>query len=428
MSAGRRGRAAASGIAGAGVLLAMGRIGDPYMLTLGILPLILVSLYGWLVRPGTRREGWGATPLWVALAAWIAAVGVLTLVPRLGGFTMRVSLSDIIPLADLIPRVVDFIRTFLDLAGANFFGMSLGSHHGPLLIAGVRFVYLCAVLWAVVRAGVQVARGTFDDWVTTVLTISVLLSALGTFLYGPGDYLGDEHRTPVFLLAVIVLARTVATGYRRWLTEPRLKQAMTALLAAAAAAFVFGTPPIHFHHPEGFDNPQKFEQIALARWLEQQGFQYGYGPYDEASIVTVETAGRVTVRPLISTAQYAAMARTDARLIPNIELMANNAWFTSNRPATFLVTVDGGDVDVPVARQTFGAPDHVYRVGDFRVLTWNAGVLCTLPPLTPAVRAEEAGGVPPRAASCRRLGDVRTGGPAAAPRAVVPLPPAAPGD
>ena len=69
--------------------------------------------------------------------------------------------------------------------------------------------------------------------------------------------------------------------------------------------FIFGIPPIHVRHPEGFDNPEKFEQIALARWLAQQGFQYGYGPYDEASIVTVETAGRVTVRPLISTAQYA---------------------------------------------------------------------------------------------------------------------------
>ena len=75
----------------------------------------------------------------------------------------------------------------------------------------VRFGYLCAVLWAVVRAVVQVARGDpcrlgHDRRHDRACS----LSAVGTFLYGPGDYLGDEHRTPVFLLAVIVLARTVA--------------------------------------------------------------------------------------------------------------------------------------------------------------------------------------------------------------------------
>ncbi len=402
VSAGRRGRAAAAGLIGAGLLLAMGRVGDPYMLTLGILPIILVSLYGWLVQPGSARDGWSTRALWVALAAWIAAAGVLWLVPRLGGFTMRLSLSDIIPLSELVPRAVDFIRTFLDLTGANFFGMSLGSHHGQLLSAMVRFGYLCAVLWAVARAVVQVARGALADWVTVVVTTAVLLSAAGTFLYGPGDYLGDEHRTPVFLLAVIVFARTVASGYRGWLAEPRRKGTLASALLVGAVVFVFGVPPIHLRHPEGFDNPEKFHQIALARWLDQHGFQSGYGPYDEASIVTVETAGRVTVRPLISTGQYASIPRSATTLVPNIELMASNAWFTSAHPATFLI-VDGGDVDDLIARRTFGEPDHIYQVGDFHVLTWKDGILCTLPALTPAVREQEAGGVPPQGASCRRL-------------------------
>ena len=401
-SAGRTGVAAAAGLMAAWILLTIGRVGDPYMLTLGILPLILAWLYACLARPGTGREGWSAVPLCIALAAWAAAVGVLWVVPRLGGFTMRLSLSDIIPLSELVPRVVDFTRTCLDLAGANFFGMSLGSHHAQLLFTLVRFGYLCAVVWAIARAVAQAAGGVLKDWVSAVVAAAVLLSGAGSFLYAPGDYLGDEHRTPAFILSSIVLARVVATGYGWWLTEPRRKRALGAVLAVCAVAFVFGTPPIQLHDTQGFDNPQRFPQLALARWLEQQGFWYGYGDYNTASIVTVETRGRVVVRALISTGAYTSLPASATRLEPNIELMANNAWFDTAHPATFVI-VDEIHLTEPIARRTFGEPDQVYTFRDFRVLTYHSGILCTLPPLSPAVNAAEAAGVPPAGALCRRL-------------------------
>jgi hypothetical protein len=157
-----------------------------------------------------------------------------------------------------------------------------------------------------------------------------------------------------------------------------------------------------FHQSQGFDDPSHFPQLALAYWLEQHGLHHGYGPYDEASIVTVETRNHVTVRPLISTNQYFQLPRSAWRLVPNIELMANSAWYRSNDTVNFLI-VDNADVDVQTAVQTFGEPDHIYRVANFQVYTWDKGILCTLPPQGPDVRAEERAGVPPHAAICRRL-------------------------
>ena len=382
----------------AGALLAIGRIGDPYMLTLGIAPLMLVALYEGLVRRTSPRTPGVFLPLWVALAAWAAAAGVLWLVPALGGFTMRASLAPFMPLSELGSRLLSFVGTFLDLSGGNIFGLALGS---LLLFTVVRLAYLCAAVWAVARVLGDLRRGCPQDWTTATLAIAVLGSALGTFLYGPRDYLGNEHRAPVFLLMGIVLARHLATAHREWLSHLAGRRA--AAVGLACAAFLFAALPIdQFQRPKGFDDPSRFPQLALARWLDARGLRHGYGPYDEASIITVEARGRVTVRPLISTSQYTSLPPAARRLIPNIELMANSAWFTADQPATFLI-VDNGDVDARTALQTFGKPDRVYRVAAFQVFTWTKGIACTLPQSTPGVRAEERAGAPPQGASCRRL-------------------------
>ena len=404
-------------------LLAVGRIGDPYMLTLGIVPIILVGLYRGVVERARPWRTPAGRPLAAALIAWAAAAAVLGAVPALGGFTMRASLAPLIPLSELGPRLLSFVGSFLDLSGGNIFGLSFGS---LLVVTLARLAYLCAAAWAVVRVLADLRRGVERDWTTSALAAAVLISAAGTFLYGPSDYLGDEHRTPVFLLMGIVLARHLAARHRQWFADPAARRRVAAGLAAGALLFA-ALPLEQLRNPQGFDDPAHFPQLVLARWLEQRGLRQGYGPYDEASIITVETHGRVTVRPLISTGRYGSPPRSEWRLIPNIELMADGAWYRADAPATFLI-VDGQDVDDRTAVATFGPPDHTYTVGAWRIFTWDDGIVCTLPDATPEVRAEEASGTPPAGASCRRAASGtlpgRTTGRATARAARVLAPPA----
>jgi hypothetical protein len=392
-----------------GVLLAIGRIGDPYMLALGVVPILLVGVYFGIVEHARPWRTPAGRPFLIALAAWVCAAAALALVPRLGGFTMRASLAPLIPLSELGPRLLSFLGTFLDLSGGNIFGLSFGS---LLVVTLIRLAYASAAAWAVVRVLGDLRRGRERDWTTAVLAVAVVVSAVGTFLYGPGDYLGDEHRTPVFLLMGIVLARYLATRHRAWFAVGTADRRTAAGLAVCALAFA-ALPLDQLQHPQGFDDPAHFAQLVLARWLDQRGFQRGYGPYDEASIVMVETRGRVTVRPLISTGRYGSPPRNTWRLIPNIELMANSAWYTAEAPATFLI-VDGQDVDADTAVATFGRPDRVYAVAGWRVFTWDDGIVCTLPDPTPDVLAEEADGTPPASASCRRAQARAAAGPTAA--------------
>ena len=131
-----------------GALLAIGRIGDPYMLTLGIVPMMAVGLYGAVVRRARPWNTPAGLPFAAALAAWAAAACVLGLIPISGAFTMRASLAPLIPLSELGPRLLSFLGTFLDLSGADIFGMNFGS---LLIITLVRLVYLAAAAWAVAR-------------------------------------------------------------------------------------------------------------------------------------------------------------------------------------------------------------------------------------------------------------------------------------
>lgn len=72
----------------AGTLLVVGRISDPYMLALGILPLLVVASYDGLVQSSAVRRAWAFVLLRVVLGAWATAAAVLWLVPYFGGFTM----------------------------------------------------------------------------------------------------------------------------------------------------------------------------------------------------------------------------------------------------------------------------------------------------------------------------------------------------
>jgi hypothetical protein len=106
------------------------------------------------------------------------------------------------------------------------------------------------------------------------------------------------------------------------------------------------------------------------------------------------------VRALISTQRYQYYSLPPWRLVPNMELMGNTAWYTMGQPA-FLLIVDNEEIDRQTAVQTFGAPDDTYRLAGIEVLAHRNGIVCTVPQSGQA-RAEEAAGVPPRASSCTR--------------------------
>jgi hypothetical protein len=88
----------------------------------------------------------------------------------------------------------------------------------------------------------------------------------------------------------------------------------------------------------------------------------GIGDYWAASVVTLETRGAVTVRPVV--ANNAGIIVRDGR-------QSDSAWYQGRR-FQFLVyqRAPYGRVSATTVEKTFGRPSAMYRIGDYSVLVW----------------------------------------------------------
>jgi hypothetical protein len=117
------------------------------------------------------------------------------------------------------------------------------------------------------------------------------------------------------------------------------------------------------------DLPVPVSKAALlATWLESHGLHDGIGSYWAASIVTVESSGRVEVRPVVS---------PDGIRIVRYNRNSAAYWYT--KPFQFLVfnlgTPPWGNVTWQTAVNTFGRPSKSYIVEDtYRVMVWSSPV------------------------------------------------------
>jgi hypothetical protein len=104
----------------------------------------------------------------------------------------------------------------------------------------------------------------------------------------------------------------------------------------------------------------------LVAWLAANGLDAGFGQYWSASIMTVESRGAVTVRPV----------RTIEGRLHGNAYYASVDWFRSDRgrPRRFLVYLPADhpldEVDHRSAEATFGPPARSAQVGPYRVLVW----------------------------------------------------------
>jgi hypothetical protein len=128
---------------------------------------------------------------------------------------------------------------------------------------------------------------------------------------------------------------------------------------------------------------------GLARWLVTHHLTSGFAPYWEASSITVDTGGAVTVLAVNDGGWHGRLApekwETDVRLTGKM------------RPAHFVILSPAEKVRHSAVLATFGRPAHGYRYGPYTILVWPGNLLPQM---------ERAGG-PPRT---RTVGVTRPAG------------------
>jgi hypothetical protein len=382
------------------VLLAWASVADPLVEVIGALPLAAVCLARVAVclprSLGALRAYWCELSLAIAaVLAVLAATVAGRLIPALGGFQINKGVTGLIPLREVPGNGPLALRSVLALFGADFQDAPAGDGQHPvnLAFAAVHLAGLALVVGAVAAAAWGLARtlawlarassragsgGRADafaagDLVADVLAVSIVVCLAAYCLaFRLTNIYAAHDMAPVLSLGAALggrqfggpLARACGLRAGGRLARVAVPPALTALLACYCAMLGFAaanpqTPPAN---------------AALTVWLQRHGLRSGLAGYWEASSVTLDSEGAITmgsVTPLRS-----------GRLAPRHWEQDMRIFDPAGHSASFVVLAPDSPMSERDVLRTFGPAAHVYRFEVYTILVWSKNLL---PELGPAI-------------------------------------------
>ncbi|WP_173164746.1 collagen-like protein [Phytohabitans suffuscus] len=363
-------------------MLAWAQVADPLVMYIGVLPLILVSVWrAW------RERSWRGLDARLALAAVgsvVLAQVALTLLRAAGGFGAHAAEAKLAELSGLGRNL---------WLGARVLAVNYGAYppdrQGPAdtLMSAVHLVGLLAAAAAVVvvvaralrgapgtpgdrgeqgtpgapgdRLAGQGERGNRGDRLAELVAVGILVN-VGAFVVSalPVDLLSARQVVAVLPLGAVLAGRVWGP---RLAALPRAAPVAAAVFALLAAELV--------GHAAARPSPGHAEDVA--RWLDGRGLRYGLGEYWNANNITLLTSGRVAVRPVVAGDRVAAY-RWESKV----------DWYdAAAHDATFLVldTRPAATRSEAVAVAQFGAPVERHEFDGAVVLVYGKDLLVGLP-------------------------------------------------
>jgi hypothetical protein len=411
---GREGRARWWVPVAAGALLAWSIIGDPLIEVVGALPLFLACALracwiAWSRRaldPGAAgwRRRWSAARYELALAAAAVASVPLAaagnwLIRALGGFTMADPWYHLQSLHRIVRGLPVATESVLALFGADYKGVS-GTGNVAFALAhllGVAVVLAAVVLavWGLVRPFAQLALPRRlgppapGDLVADILLIAIAANLAAFLAEVPMSNVYDAHEiAPVLSLGAALAGRTLgsrilarrapadqATGdatppaagtpaSRPSAGRPGLSLARRALVSALAVvlagyAVMLGIAAAHRQAPP--------RNVGLTDWLTRHHLTSGFAPYWEASSITVDSGGAITVLSVTDTGPHGRLA--PQHWLTDVQLPAKMP------PASFVILSPAEKVRRAAVAATFGPSARSYRYGPYTILVWQRNLL-----------------------------------------------------
>jgi hypothetical protein len=365
--------------------LAWVSVADTLTLFIAVIPLALACAVrvarGVLGNSESLREhGYEVALLAAAALATPTALAATALIRALGGWRVNGLPTALAAAGQLAGNAKLAGEGVLGLFGADVFGAAATGSALAVAFAIAHLVGLALAAAGVLAAATAAARGRLD-LIDGVLLTSLVLNLAA---YGAGvqavNITSTREIAPVLPFAAALAARQLAarqlTGRlpadRREAARDRpaarhrrhpLSYALPALLACYAAMLGY----------DAAQPPAPPQYANLAAWLSARHLTEGLSGYHQANIVTLESGGAVTLRPVITTRQGLISAYT---------WNASAAWFDpAERTARFLVltapgapaAAGGSGLTVAEATATFGRPARTYRHGPYVILQWPRG-------------------------------------------------------
>lgn len=344
------------------VFLAAGLLGDIQALALGVVPVFVAGLAAMARR---RRVRSGLSLLVSAPAAVVLALLLREVALSLGTFTFKEA-HHTAHLVRMEHSVGHLVAWTLALFGVTP-GPYGGPHITPILEAAhalVLAVVVLGVLYALsllVRAVISHDADANEDDRRSRTDDMLLFAVIGDvglfeFLTLSNNVLYARYLTAGLIFSTVLTARMLArvpatTWNRRQVIGIGAGIALT-LVALVANVLVELRAPA-----------PTSPVTALQRYLVAHHLTRGIGDYWAASVVTLDSGGRVTVRPVVANLHH--------QIVPDGR-QADSSWYaTGNFQFLVYQTLPFGRVDATTVARTFGSPTKVARIGQYFVATWD---------------------------------------------------------
>ena len=341
---------------GATVLVATGILGDLFMVTLAVIPLVLAGALAWLRQRDWRAANrhFVASVGGVGLALLVRVVAMLFGTYAISSRSLRATSSQVLANIEAIPNRV-----------GGFFGLTNivgGVSTSPEPIRLVRWVLFVVVVVAVIAALAStirsIARGSSavdsdERRVEDLLAIALLTDVLSFVFFATVSNVSlSRYLVPGFVFLAILAARTVTRFVRAHRALRTRRMAIFAAIVVGLCAADFGIASL------GPSAPQPTS--PLGAFLISKHLQVGIGDYWSSSIVTVDTSGQVAVRPVVI-----GLSGTLVRF----GKQSTSTWY-SGQSFQFFAFDAASDNAASAAIKTFGSPAQNYTIGNYQVFTW----------------------------------------------------------
>ena len=385
-------------------LLGWVMVADSLILVVAIVPLALVGVaraLWWPAgepgthgkrdaqgKPGTHGKPGTAQRLrsaWYELSlagAAITAVGIAWLLQRAihsaGGYTVHQIPFSLVSPAKLGVHAATTGDSLLALFGADFGGLHSGA---AVAFAVLHLAGLALVAWALARTLRRFACcGLVDQVLAVAIAANLVMYLFSSFSSG---VLNAREIALVLPFGAALAARSLAPKLLAALQPRTARPArVPAWFPAQVSARLLptvlaGTVLAGYVACLGYELARPVSPPAnarLASWLQAHHLTHGLSGYWQASVVTVGTGGRVTIR---------AVSTADGGLVP-YRWEARAAWYDpGTQYANFVVLQNqaGFFNDWQPARGTlarFGPPEHAFHTGPYTVLVYRQNLMNAL--------------------------------------------------
>jgi hypothetical protein len=363
------------------VVLSAAIVGDPLTEVIGVLPLAVLCLAriasALLRRRAPLRSLWYEISLGGAAVASVAAAEVAKrLIVALHGFSTNQGNWGLVSLSTVRANIPMVARDFLSLFGADVESAQGGRQQAFAVVhlAGAALVLAALVLAAVglVRSlwsrapgpvsepGSDGAASAPGDLVSGLLVLAIVFN-VGVYMlmYSITIIFAEHEIAPIVALGAALAGRQLGGP----LLRPRARRQRGGLVAALAAGVACYSVMLGY----AAARPQaKPANAALAIWLTEHQLRSGIAGYWQASSVTLDTHGAITM----------GSVRPDrGGLAPWHWEMDMRLFDPATHSANFVVSTPGDSVTPARAMLALGRPSRVYHFQIYTIMVWNKNIL-----------------------------------------------------